>query len=110
MSQGDFQVRNPSPHIEAVYPLAEWIQHELRSGKVYRRTIIVVEDWAEVEELAGTTGRGAASAPHPAGLGFPQAVAPAPAAGPGGNPGGSPAAGAPSPGAAGRERPPRPSA
>lgn len=33
------------------YPLAEWIRHKSRhGGKVLRRTVIVVEDWAEVTE------------------------------------------------------------
>lgn len=37
------------PYIEEIYPLAQKIEHGQRSGgKVYRRRVIVVEDWAEV--------------------------------------------------------------
>lgn len=49
MSSGAMQVRNPMA--DRIYPLAEWIEHERRDGgKVYRRTVIVVEDWTEVTE------------------------------------------------------------
>ncbi len=54
LSSGGWQVRNSAGHIEAVYPLARWIEHERRHGAVYRRRIIVVDDWAEVgEDQAG---------------------------------------------------------
>lgn len=60
MSGGDMQVRNGGAHIERIYPLAEWICGQQRfGGKVYRRTIVVVDDWAEVprsgEQPAGAT-------------------------------------------------------
>jgi hypothetical protein len=49
MSGGGYHVRNSDPEIEAIYPLAEWIVHSQRfGGMVYRRTVIVIEDWAEV--------------------------------------------------------------
>ena len=50
MSGGGMHVRIDLPEVEDIYPLAEWIEHNQRfGGKVYRRRIIVVEDWAEVE-------------------------------------------------------------
>lgn len=49
MSGGGFHVRNDEPEIEEIYPLAKWIPAQQRfGGKVYRRRIIVVEDWTEV--------------------------------------------------------------
>jgi hypothetical protein len=46
---GDKQVRNPHPEIERIYPLRQWIpDHQRFGGKVYRRRVIVVEDWVEV--------------------------------------------------------------
>ena len=49
MSGGGMHVRCDEPEVERIYPLAEWIPHQQRfGGKVYRRQIIVVEDWAEV--------------------------------------------------------------
>lgn len=49
MSGGAMQVRNGHPEIDRIYPLAEWIKHEQRfGGKVFRREIVVVSDWAEV--------------------------------------------------------------
>lgn len=36
------------PEIERIYPLAEWIVHTQLGGKVYRRRVIVVDDWEEV--------------------------------------------------------------
>lgn len=43
------QVRSNNPETERVYPLTEWITHNQRDGgRVYRRRIIVVEDWIEV--------------------------------------------------------------
>jgi hypothetical protein len=49
MSGGGYHVWNTEPYIEKVYPLAQRIEHGQRfGGKVYRRRVIVVEDWAEV--------------------------------------------------------------
>lgn len=49
MSGGGMQVRNGDPEIERIYPLAQWIRGQQRfGGMVYRRTVLVVEDWAEV--------------------------------------------------------------
>jgi len=34
---------------DLVYPLDEWIEHSTRhGGRVFRRTILVIEDWHEV--------------------------------------------------------------
>jgi hypothetical protein len=55
MSGGGYHVRNGDPEIEKIYPLAEWIVHSQRfGGKVYRRVVIVVEDWTEVPNEAAT--------------------------------------------------------
>jgi len=49
MSSGAMQVRNGEPYVERVYPLADWIAHgQENGGKVYRRRVIVVDDWEEV--------------------------------------------------------------
>jgi hypothetical protein len=47
---GGYQTWNTEPYIEKIYPLADRIEDELQNGKVYRRRIIVVEDWTEVDE------------------------------------------------------------
>jgi hypothetical protein len=48
---GDVEVWNTEPSVEAVYPLAKRIANAVRNGgTVYRRRIIVVDDWAEVNE------------------------------------------------------------
>lgn len=44
-----YQLWNTEPYIERVAPLAERIQLAHQNGKVYRRRIIVVEDWTEVD-------------------------------------------------------------
>lgn len=50
MAGGGMQVRNSAPHVEKIFPLAEWIASEQRfGGRVWRRTVIVVDDWHEVE-------------------------------------------------------------
>lgn len=52
MSGGGFHVRASEadvPGLEDIYPLEQWIRSQQRfGGKVYRRKIIVVEDWTEV--------------------------------------------------------------
>jgi hypothetical protein len=45
MSGGGYHIRNQNPGVERVYPLAKWIEDNQQDGKVYRRRIIVVEDW-----------------------------------------------------------------
>lgn len=46
---GDRVVWDTAPYIEKVYPLAKRIEDgRLDGGRVYRRRIIVVDDWAEV--------------------------------------------------------------
>jgi len=49
MSGGGYHVWNTEPYIEEIYPLAQKIKAGQRfGGKVYRRRVIVVEDWTEV--------------------------------------------------------------
>jgi hypothetical protein len=49
MSGGGFHVWNTEPYILEIYPLEEKIRHgQQHGGKVYRRRVIVVEDWREV--------------------------------------------------------------
>lgn len=48
MSGGGYLVRPTGPLVEKCYPLAQWIRGEQRSRPVWRRRVIVVEDWAEV--------------------------------------------------------------
>ena len=51
MSDGGFHVRNPDPAIERLYPVAEWIKHQRRTGgHVYRRRVVVVEQWIEITQ------------------------------------------------------------
>ena len=60
MSGGGFHVWNTEPYIEEIYPLAQKIKAGQRfGGKVYRRRVIVVEDWTEVPSAppAGTGER-----------------------------------------------------
>jgi hypothetical protein len=49
LSSGGYQTWNTEPYIERIYPLAEKIRAHRRRGKVYRRRIIVIEDWTEVD-------------------------------------------------------------
>lgn len=50
MSGGSMQVRPNDPEIEDAYPLKRWIPNQLKfGGKVYTRTIVVIEDWTEVQ-------------------------------------------------------------
>jgi hypothetical protein len=49
MSSGAMTVRYDHPDIDRIFPLAEWIRTEQRfGGRVWRRRIIVVDDWEEV--------------------------------------------------------------
>ncbi|MFI5591283.1 hypothetical protein ACIA5G_39955 [Amycolatopsis sp. NPDC051758] len=49
MSGGSMRVFPDDPEIEAVYPIARRIRAKQRfGGHVYRRRIIVVDDWTEV--------------------------------------------------------------
>lgn len=49
MSSGAMCVRYEHPDIERIFPLTDWIKSEQRfGGKVYRRVVVVVEDWEEV--------------------------------------------------------------
>lgn len=52
MSGGEYRTLTTTPRLEEIYPLADRIKAERRDhGKVYRRRIIVVEDWHEVDAL-----------------------------------------------------------
>ena len=49
MSGGGYHVWNTEPYIEEIYPLEQRIAHsQQHGGKVYRRRVIVVEDWTEI--------------------------------------------------------------
>jgi hypothetical protein len=46
---GDRKIRCTEPDVEAVYPLAHWLEHMRQQGTtVQTRQIIVVSDWADV--------------------------------------------------------------
>jgi hypothetical protein len=48
-SGGSMLVRPNDPGVEAVWPLADWIRaHRRNGGRVYRRRVVVVEDWQEM--------------------------------------------------------------
>lgn len=49
LTSGGYQTWNTEPYIEKIYPLAEKIEAHRKHGKVYRRRIIVVENWTEVD-------------------------------------------------------------
>ena len=56
MSGGGFHVRDTDPEIEKIFPLAEWIAHQTRTGgHVYRRQIVVLQDWHEITEAEAET-------------------------------------------------------
>lgn len=49
MSGGGFHIRSDDPEVEKIYPLAQWLPRQRRfGGHVYRRRVVVVEDWVEV--------------------------------------------------------------
>jgi len=48
LTSGGYQTWNTEPGMERFASLAERIELERQHGKVYRRRIIVVDDWAEV--------------------------------------------------------------
>jgi hypothetical protein len=48
MSGGGYQLFNQASHIEDIYPLADRIKAGRRhGGKVFRRRVLVLEDWEE---------------------------------------------------------------
>lgn len=54
---GDMKIRCDDPEVEEVYPLARWIVHQQRyGGRVYRRRVIVVDDWEEVPTAEAESG------------------------------------------------------
>ena len=49
MSGGGFRLRRDNPEVERIYPTVEWAAAEIRlGGHVYRRRVVVVEDWVEL--------------------------------------------------------------
>jgi hypothetical protein len=59
MSGGGMHVRWDDPEMERIYPLAQWIPDQQRhGGHVWRRRIIVVEDWSEVPSETAATKEG----------------------------------------------------
>ena len=48
---GEYEVWNTAPYVEAAWPLAKKIEDYQRyqGAKVYRRRVIVIEDWTEVD-------------------------------------------------------------
>jgi hypothetical protein len=49
MSGGGYHIRSIAPQVGRIFPTAEWIVGQIRTGgHVYRRRVIVVEDWEEV--------------------------------------------------------------
>lgn len=55
MSGGSMHLRNDHPDIERIYPLTQRIpDHQRHGGRVFRRAVIVVEDWAEVSKEEAT--------------------------------------------------------
>ena len=51
MSGGGYSTRWDDPEMDRIYPLGQWIEHNRRhGGHVYRRRVIVVEDWKEVRK------------------------------------------------------------
>lgn len=60
-SGGGYLTFNDSPVIEKIWPLADRIKAGQRSGgRVYRRRIVVIEDWEEVGPQCSARHRGAA--------------------------------------------------
>jgi hypothetical protein len=52
MAGGGMHVRKPHPVLDEMYPLADWIKQEQGNGaRVYRRRVLVVEDWQEVSRV-----------------------------------------------------------
>jgi hypothetical protein len=50
-SCGGYLTIKDSPELEAVWPLADRISAQLRTGgHVYRRRLILVDDWEEISE------------------------------------------------------------
>lgn len=49
LTSGDMQVWNTDAETEEIYHVASRVAHQTRfGGKVYRRTVVVVENWTEV--------------------------------------------------------------
>ena len=50
MTDGSMCVRNQHPAVARIWPLSMWIrsQIEVNRTRVYRRRVIVVDDWVEV--------------------------------------------------------------
>lgn len=53
MAGGGFHTFNLTPELEAIYPLADRIRAgQMHGGQVYRRRIIVVEEWSKLRKGA----------------------------------------------------------
>jgi hypothetical protein len=54
-SDGSMCVRKSHPDLDRIYPLAQWMDGQIRVNRahVYRRRVIVVDDWVEVGCGAG---------------------------------------------------------
>jgi hypothetical protein len=51
MAGGGMHLRNQDPRAGKVYPLQQWLRTQLRyEGRVFRRTVVVVDDWREVPD------------------------------------------------------------
>lgn len=50
-TSGDMKVMSDDPEVEKIFPLAKRIVHAREfGGHVFKRTIIIVEDWTEVTD------------------------------------------------------------
>jgi hypothetical protein len=51
MSGGGFHTRWNHPEADRIYPTPEWAAGQIRTGgHVYRRRIIVIEEWTEIKK------------------------------------------------------------
>ena len=49
MAGGSMMVRPNDPDIEKIYPVVDWVKaHQRNGGKVYTRTVHIIDDWVEV--------------------------------------------------------------
>ena len=48
MHGGGMHVRYDGPDMERAYPLQQWIKDNQRHKSVYRRRILVIDDWEQV--------------------------------------------------------------
>lgn len=48
LAGGSMEIRSNDSELEEIYPTERWITNQKKHHKVYRRTVIIVEDWQEV--------------------------------------------------------------